>query len=312
MEKKLYTESSIKEFLEDAAAWKRKVEFLSALFCDDAELNPRGVKMQECGHWLTFDADPPGVSGVAEYRLTHSNFCRQRLCPMCQWRRSRMIFAHLTDVVDQLRDQDFDVLHVVLTVRHLRGCLLTDQITRMYKAFSSLTKEPMLSGWKGSLRFLEVSYNCYDRTYHPHLHVLVAVKPSYFKSRYYVAQEKLARLWKNALDLDYVPLVHISKCDPRAILEVAKYCVKPFDFEHFDLADCLSIYQCFDVVLHNRRLIQSYGVFREVIRACKLDDTLDDEPDREYSLDELGDELSESRLHRVFSYNAASGRYELC
>lgn len=221
-----------------------------------------------------------------------------------------MIFAHLTDVVDKLREDGYDVLHVVLTVRNVRGSLLRDQITKMYKSFSSLTHEPALTGWKGSLRFLEVSYNRDDKTYHPHLHVLVAVRASYFVSRYYVSQEKLVRLWRAALDLDYDPMVHIRKCDPRAILEVAKYCVKPFDFAECDPAETLRIYRCFDFVLHSRRLIQSYGVMRQLIRDCKLDDTLDDEPDREYSVEELQDQLSESRFHRVYAYNPDARRYE--
>lgn len=222
-----------------------------------------------------------------------------------------MIFAHLSDVVDKLRSDGYDVIHVVLTVRNVRGKMLNEQITRMYKAFSSLTHEPMLSGWKGSLRFLEVSYNRDERSYHPHLHVLVAVRQSYFTSRYYVSQQKLVRLWRAALDLDYNPMVHIRKCDPRAILEVAKYCVKPFDFAACDPAETLGIYRCFDFVLHSRRLIQSYGVIRQTIRDCKLSDTLDDEPDREYSVEELQDQLSESRRHMVFAYNSAARRYEL-
>lgn len=222
-----------------------------------------------------------------------------------------MLFAHLSDVVDKLRSDGYDVLHVVLTVRNVRGNLLSKEITRMYNSFSSLTKEPMLSGWKGSLRFLEVSYNRDDKTYHPHLHVLVAVKKSYFKSRYYVSQEQLVRLWRAALDVDYCPMVHIRKCDPRAILEVAKYCVKPFDFGACDPAETLRIYRCFDFVLHSRRLIQSYGIFRETIKACKLSATLDDEPDREYTVEELQDQLAESRLHLVYAYNPDARRYEL-
>lgn len=222
-----------------------------------------------------------------------------------------MIFAHLTDVWDKLRSDGYDVLHVVLTVRNVPGDQLHKQITTMYNSFSFMAKNALLCGWKGSLRFLEVSYNMDSKLYHPHLHVLVAVKPSYFKSRYYVSQELLTFLWRSALHVNYDPLVHIKKCDPHAILEVSKYCVKPFDFAHVDPAETLHIYRTFDFVLHSRRLIQSYGVVRQAIRDCKLSDTLDDEDDREYSVEELQDQIGETRHHMVYAYNRDAQRYEL-
>lgn len=222
-----------------------------------------------------------------------------------------MIFAHLTDVWDKLKSDGYDVLHVVLTVRNVPGSMLYDQITTMYNAFSSMAKNELLSGWKGSLRFLEVSYNMESKLYHPHLHVLVAVKPSYFKSRYYVSRDLLTMLWRAALRVSYDPMVYITKCDPAAILEVSKYCVKPFDFEHVDPAETLGIYRTFDVVLHSRRLIQSYGVVRKTIRECKLSDTLDDELDADYSVEALVDQIGEARMHLVYAYNRDKLRYEL-
>lgn len=222
-----------------------------------------------------------------------------------------MIFAHLTDVWEKLKADGFEVLHVVLTVRNVPGDLLYAEISKMYNAFSFMAKNELLSGWKGSLRFLEVSYNMENKTYHPHLHVLVAVKPSYFKSRYYVSRELLTFLWRAALHVDYDPLTYITKCDPNAILEVSKYCVKPFDFAHVDPAETLGIYRTFDIVLHNRRLIQSYGVVRQAIRDCKLSDTLDDEPDREYTVEDLRNQIGETWRSMRFAYNRDARRYEL-
>lgn len=222
-----------------------------------------------------------------------------------------MIFAHLTDVWDKLRSDGYEVLHVVLTVRSVPGDQLHDQITTMYNAFSFMAHNDLLCGWKGSLRFLEVSYNMESKLYHPHLHVLVAVRPSYFKSRYYVSRDLLTYLWRCALHVDYDPMLYITKCDPAAILEVSKYCVKPFDFAHVDPAETLNIYRTFDFVLHSRRLIQSYGVVRQAIRECKLSDTLDDEVDREYSLAELQDQIGETIRQYRYAYNRDARLYEL-
>ena len=63
------------------------------------------------------------------------------------------------------------------------------------------------------------------------------VKPGYFRSKAdYLKQEEWTELWQKAMKLDYTPMVDIRavKADKGkglkgAILETAKYPVKPFD-----------------------------------------------------------------------------------
>ena len=298
-------EEQILDLLACAASWRRRADALVRLCAGDSQLKARARKIENCGHWLTFGAEGDG------WRLVGADFCRQRLCPMCQWRRSRLIMAKLTDVWDRVVSRGFEMLHVVLTVKNVAADDLSATITRIYKAYSRLVKHDALRGWAGSLRFLEVSYNFDTKTYHPHMHILVAVKPSYFHSRYYVSQQLLAMLWGTILHVDYTPLVHIGKCDPASILEVSKYCVKPFDFAAVDPAEQLGIYRCFDVVLHGRRMIQSYGVIREVIRQCNYSDALDDEPERIYDTADLQDQFDLVRSHRVYCYDRRQGQYRL-
>ena len=51
-------------------------------------LNNRAEKVENCATWLTY-----GKTTKAEFKLFYANFCRDRLCPMCSWRRSLKIFS---------------------------------------------------------------------------------------------------------------------------------------------------------------------------------------------------------------------------
>ena len=285
MQKKVYSnDDEIRAFLTDAETWKRRADDVAALFGCCSQLRHRGEKITTCGTLITFAGDQSGA------QLVGANFCRQRLCPVCQWRRSRMVFANLTDVWHRLEADGYDMIHLVLTRKNVYPDRLSDEITSIFKAFSKLIKiKPTFSGWKGCLRFLEVTYNPQYKTYHPHLHVLIAVRPSYWTSRYYVTIDAVRTLWAVVGHLDYEPMVYVRRADPRGVLEVSKYCVKPMELKGIDPSEELRIYQSLDLVLHGRRMIQSYGVIRDVIRELKFSDSLDDTPESEqdYSLEAL-------------------------
>ena len=78
--------------------------------------------------------------------------------------------------------------------------------------------------------------------YHPHFHVLLMVKPSFFTGKGYVKQEQWAEIWQDCMKLDYVPQVDIRAIKPNkrateesaadaamtaAISETLKYPIKP-------------------------------------------------------------------------------------
>jgi plasmid rolling circle replication initiator protein Rep len=85
--------------------------------------------------------------------------------------------------------------------------------------------EDFLSGWRfmyhkapifrravyGTSRALEITVNHGARTYHPHLHVVLAVKPSYFTSRDYISQAQWTQLWRSCCDISYDPIVNIKR-----------------------------------------------------------------------------------------------------
>jgi hypothetical protein len=70
-----------------------------------------------------------------------------------------------------------------------------------------------------------------DGKAHPHFHILLMVRPSYF-THYYISQKKWTQMWQECMKLDYTPIVHVQAVkhgEKKAIAELMKYSVKPSD-----------------------------------------------------------------------------------
>ena len=229
-------------------------------------LREKADKLRLCGCRL--------VTDTTGKKVFEANFCRERLCPMCQKRKSLQQYATALQIADILTSE-YNFVHCVLTVANCSSSELEATINRLYKASSKLFNLPRVKqGFKGVARHFEVTYNKRTKEFHPHLHCLCAVKPSYFTSRYYLSVELLRELWKEALQVDYLPQVSVTKCDENGFAEVSKYCVKPLDLtltptEHAKVLDTLNI------ALKSRRLVQYYGILRDVHGALRNDDGTD-------------------------------------
>lgn len=244
------------------AEYKKKTGLLSDLFYGDEVLHSVGENLSHCGDFLDF----------SNGQLVSANFCRERLCPMCQRRKALSVYAKTISLVKSL--DDFNFLHLTLTIINCDALSLSDTITKLFKASSRLfAKKEVKTAFKGVFRALEVTFN--GNSYHPHLHCIVAVRPSYFKSRYYLKTEKIRELWKECLKVDYLPQCWVEKCDGRniesAVAEVAKYCVKPLDIS-LPPREILGVYHVLYKALKGRRLIQLYGVFRAKAKELNISD----------------------------------------
>lgn len=119
----------------------------------------------------------------------------------------------------------------------------------------------------------------YD-TYHPHFHVLIAVKPSYFTSRNYLSAERWSVLWSESLRLDYKAVVDVRKVRGnttadlnKAVAEVAKYACKDVDFiipDDWDLT--VETVRTLDKALDGRKLVAYGGLLRQIKAMLKQDD----------------------------------------
>lgn len=273
-------------------------------------LHDKAVAMRFCGSNLTFDDKGQVIS---------ADFCRQRLCPMCQRRKSLKTYSDFCQISNYLHEYAF--IHLVLTVPNcslydLRYCL-----ERMEKASSRLFNiEAVKKAFAGVCRCTEVSYNKNSSTFHPHFHCLIAVKKSYFTSRNYISQKKLQRWWSviwwtrsdnfRGLKDEYIDTadisdnllqVHIEKADDGALPEIAKYAVKPLELE-LSKKERAMVLDALYTGLHSKRLIQTFGVIKDACKALKL------EIEQSVDIDTLS-EIDKSSL-TVYNWNYATSNYE--
>lgn len=275
---------------------------------DAARYLSKAERLEHCACYAEFRRLPSGA-----LRLHDSSFCRVRLCPMCQWRRSLKLGAQVRQVVERAnaaRIADVGApwrwLMLTFTVRNVEGPDLALAIDTIHKGLNNMAKCARWRGAvKGWLRATEVTHNIKADTWHPHMHLLLCVPSAYFSGRGYIRQAEWAQLWGHYVKADYTPIVDVRPIKPqdgtrlsdlpvgeqaaamgKACAEVSKYAAKPGDYiVPQDLAASMQAVALLDAVLDKRRMSSWGGCLKDIAKALQLDDPetgdlvhIDDEP----------------------------------
>lgn len=254
-------------------------------------------------------------------KLKTANFCRLRLCPMCNWRRSLKLFGQVSRIADRILDTapSTRFIFITLTVRNCEAAELPGVLNSINKGFQLLTqkKQTFASAVKvkanliGYLKSVEITYNAKENTYHPHLHCIFAVKQGYFTGAGYIKKSDYQGLWQQALKLDYEPIVHVENIKngtSKAVAEVAKYPTKTTDLLSIEDKDqAAKAVALLHRTLKGRRLITFGGVFAQAKKDLKLEDVDSDNADL---LHVDGDDEKINPIEVVlYRYNARYGVY---
>ena len=254
----------------------------------------KSIRVNECGEYLKFKECPAGHR--EGQKLVSANFCRDRLCPLCQWRRAMKLAYQVNTVchLALLEQPGLKFLFLTLTTKNVKAENLGAVIDQLNYAFKELIKRKEVKQVvEGYFRAIEVTYNSNREDYHPHFHVILAVKPSYFQRYYYIRQSRWVELWKQALKVNYSPIVHIERIKSRkkgdkpqieqdneeymramsrAVAETAKYSVKPEDYISEDIESVSNIVLTLSDALKGRRLISYGGILLEQRKKLNTDD----------------------------------------
>ncbi|MCE2228653.1 protein rep [Streptococcus thermophilus] len=230
-------------------------------------------RVQTCGDTLRFIRQEDG-----SLKLYQAYFCKNKLCPMCNWRRSMKYSYQTSRIVDEAIKQEPKgrFLFLTLTVKNVEGKALNSTISQLTKSFDRLFKRAKVQrNLLGYLRSVEVTHNKDDNSYHPHIHVLMMVKSSYFKGKEnYISQKEWGEMWSNSLKVDYTPMIDIRTVKETgkglrgAVLETAKYPTKPIklDIENKQVVD--DLYNG----LYRKRQLGYGGLFKAIKKQLALDD----------------------------------------
>lgn len=217
------------------------VEIANALFVKK-EFFKRGYNLNDCAEFLIYnptdDIDKP-------LRLTQANFCRDRACPICQWRRSLRWAATMKKQLSTVFEKypNHRCIFVTLTVKNCDITELRETIQSMNKGFSAFFRKlKKLVPNIGYLKSVEVTRNEKTDKAHPHFHITFFVPPSYFTINY-IKHYKWQDMWMECMKLDYSPMVNVKAVKIKknsgqgsyldaassAIVETIKYSIKPSD-----------------------------------------------------------------------------------
>ena len=249
---------------------ERKLKSLSLADCYKAigEVK-RSSRVRDCSTWLEFRVSQDTV------KLNKANFCKDRFCPLCQWRRSLKMFSQVSKVMNVLENRKYRFLFLTLTVRNCSSDELPSTVQALYDGWRYLYHKNSIfrQAIKGTFKSLEITYNDEADTYHPHFHCILVVSPSYF-TKFYLSQDDWSLLWKKAVSLDYKPIVNIQKAGKTSkglqgiVLETVKYTTKEFDYVVYP-----HVLKAFLSALpSHRRLSSMTGVVKEVFQELKLED----------------------------------------
>jgi len=245
----------------------------------------RSQRMYQCGDFLSFM-----VNESKDKKLYKANFCRDRMCPACQQRRSRVVFHQVKAVCESIAvsSPSFKYLLLTLTVPNVPISGLNDKMKQMVKAWFKLSRRALFKkSVKGWFRTMEITYNSKSKTYHPHFHILLCVPSGYFKKSY-ISHSRWLSLWQDVMNDDSITQIDVRKIKPNknrvgvsalssAAAEVGKYATKPSDYikkvDTVDqyIADALIVGELAKII-KGKKLIAYGGLMLEHVKLLDLKD----------------------------------------
>lgn len=257
--------------------------YKQAIKINSSVISPKRLQdLADCASQLEYLQD-----GEGNKKLYKTYFCRVRLCPMCQWRRSLKLFSQvskITDYINQQNDNQVRYLFITLTQKNCNGSELVQEINKINKSFSLLVDKTKrvqpASKFKkmllGYIKSTEVTYNPKTKTYHPHLHCIFAVQGEYFNKANYINKNSWRAIWADLLKIDYLPQIDVQAIKParqqKAVAELTKYPAKVSSILNLPQAQAVQVIIDLTTLCYKRRFVAFGGIFKKTKALLKLQD----------------------------------------
>lgn len=245
-------------------------------------------RIKDCGSFLELLGD----FEMENKKLHTANFCGNRFCPMCAWRRACKDSLKISILMEHIRkEENKEFIFLTLTTPNVKGDKLKEEIEHYNKAFKKLMERKEVKAIVGGyIRKLEVTYQSekyinkdlwsrkkkyykgkglkvgdpepnYD-TYNPHFHVIIAVDKSYFtNTKKYLKQERWLELWQSSTGNFQITQVDVRKSksnDLKEVYELAKYSAKDSDY-----LISRPVFQIFYKALKGKQTLVYGGLFKD-------------------------------------------------
>lgn len=292
------TAEELQAFLnEKAETLIERVEYKNSILdkiTEGLDTEEKKERVKDCGRYLLLSSEKEIIGG---------NFCKNRLCPVCNRRNAAKQWHKIKTIADEVIQQINPTFALLtLTVKNCQKKHLTETINNLMQSIDRLHKKKIFKeNVFGFFRSLEITYNAEAETFHPHYHYILCLPTDYKENM--ISTFEWRQAWEKAAKLNYtsqIDITLINKDDEKslsdAIAEVAKYAVK-----------ISSVINCEkDVVktltksIKGRRLISFGGIIKEM--------------SKQYDRHNKNDDVSrEEKLENstIFEYNPTTRQYEI-
>jgi len=204
--------------------------------------------LADCGTFLGFDLYKHISKDEYQKKLSSANFCHDRFCEMCNWRRARKYAIENFKLLKFIQSQEkVRYIFATFTIKNPRVEELKYYVKLFNKAWQRMTQTKR---WRNSIlgyiKAIEIPFQKTDKDYiNLHAHCLLIVPSVYFKGDLYIKQSEFQEMWKKALRVDYNPGVDIRIIKPNknrneddeiasVVAETTKYPLKSIDLTGID------------------------------------------------------------------------------
>ncbi|NEP61328.1 MAG: protein rep [Symploca sp. SIO2G7] len=281
---------------------------------DRIERHYKGTQFQSyadrihfCSEFLDFILAPKGDEGELRLKLQAARFCRVRTCMICSWRKSLRWKAKAYEMLPRFINDypAYRFLFLTLTVKNCEIWQLRETLEWMNKGFTRLSRLKVFPG-EGWIKSVEVTKGKKGDA-HPHFHVLLGVKSSYF-GRNYLSQKKWCELWQKSLRCDYQPILDVQALKSKdslvgLIAEVIKYQTKPSNLIGSGGKKDRDWFLEYTCQMHGSKAISVGGLFREYFRE------LEKEPDDLIGSDD--EDVESDAAHLFFEWKRKEKKYRM-
>lgn len=237
----------------------------------------RGYRMKDCGSFIRYKICPD----CGTFYVERTNLCRDRFCPICNWRLSLKRYVKMHEVFDTIDRRYPRAVYtmITLTLKNCKKDYIDQALNRIGEAWHKITSSRKFQGLvAGYAKSIEITYNRQTHEFHPHIHSIImwtgAEQNDYIIDRWL----ELINGYGDELAVHSAQEGHeiytvesgetFGDSKLGAILEVFKYAIKNNDLQDMPLNEFKAL---LGSVL-NRRLVSFGGIIKNVARELNAAD----------------------------------------
>jgi len=139
----------------------------------DQGLYNKAQHILDCGHWKEI----AHCNHCGTDYLSGFNSCKERFCPICELKRSRLWFTKMVPVVEELLDSQYYLNMLTLTIPDTDS--LTDGLNKLFASWRYMlhddktTSREFKKRFIGGVRCLEIKKGANSNKWHCHFHCII-------------------------------------------------------------------------------------------------------------------------------------------